>query len=202
MRFWIDPILKWLGLTWQGSGVGRQPLSNTVTDAFAVVLGRQPLKNTVTVERPGDRFTDRLKAILLASNEEARKLHQDYVGTEHLLLSLMTEVTSVNANALKKVVGDTDRIQSELKRFLIGGPDLKVANGPLPLTPRAARAIGCAKDVARNLQSNTVDAEHLLLGLLRDTKGVPCRLFLFLGVDPEAIRSELLVALSAGRTEK
>ena len=49
-----------------------------------------------------ERFTERARRTVVAAQEEARRLDHDYIGTEHLLLGLLTETDAIAARALRR----------------------------------------------------------------------------------------------------
>ena len=50
-----------------------------------------------------DKFTDKARKVLVLAQEEARGLHQPYVGTEHVLLALLKEEDGLAAQALERL---------------------------------------------------------------------------------------------------
>jgi ATP-dependent Clp protease ATP-binding subunit ClpC len=60
------------------------------------------------------------------------------------------------------------------------------------LTERARRALFFARDETSQLGSTSIDTEHLLLGLIREGKGLTDRLFADAGIGFDEIRDEVL----------
>ena len=83
-----------------------------------------------------DRFTDRARLVMLLATDEARRFNHEYVGTEHILLGLIMEGSSVAANALKNLNVDLRTARLEVEKIVMPGPD-PVTMGKLPQTPRA-----------------------------------------------------------------
>ena len=50
-----------------------------------------------------EKFTDKARKVLVLAQDEARGLHQPYVGTEHLLLGLIQERDGLAAQALDRL---------------------------------------------------------------------------------------------------
>ena len=66
------------------------------------------------------RFTDRARRVVVLAQEEARMLHHDYIGTEHILLGLIREGEGVAAQVLVKLGADSSRIRQQVIQLLQG----------------------------------------------------------------------------------
>ncbi len=137
------------------------------------------------------RFTERARTTIFYAQEEAGKLGENYVSTEHLLLGLVREGDSVAARILHRIGISRDRIRVEIKRQVAGG---EARSGEdMQLTPRAKRVIDLAYDEARMLDNNYIGTEHLLLGLIREGEGVAGKVLTMLGADMERTRKEVVI---------
>jgi len=141
-----------------------------------------------------ERFTDRARKAMQLANQEAKRLHHEYIGTEHILLGLIKEGTGGAAIVLNNLDLDLKKIRQEVEKIVQSGPDI-VTIGKLPQTPRARKAIQYSIDEARNLKHNYMDTEHLLLGLLREQEGVAAQVLMNLGLTLEKVREEVLALL-------
>ena len=135
------------------------------------------------------RFTERARRVVFFAQEEAGRLGENYVSTEHLLLGLVRENDSVAARILDRMGVSLGRIRSEIERQVTRG-DGRLGQD-MQLTPRAKRVIDLAYDEARNLNNNYIGTEHLLLGLIREGEGMAARVLQRLGVDIERTRREV-----------
>ena len=124
------------------------------------------------------------------AQEEAGRLGENYVSTEHLLLGLVRENDSVAARILDRLGVSLGRIRSEIERQVTRG-DGRLGQD-MQLTPRAKRVIDLAYDEARQLNNNYIGTEHLLLGLIREGEGLAGRVLAKLGVDLERTRREVM----------
>ena len=136
------------------------------------------------------RFTERARKIVFHAQEEAGKLGENYVSTEHLLLGLVRESDSVAARILGRMDIDLNHIRSEIERQVARG-DGRLGQD-MQLTPRAKRVIDLAYDEARQLNNNYIGTEHLLLGLIREGEGLAGRVLAKLGVDLNRTRLEVM----------
>ena len=135
------------------------------------------------------RFTERARKVVFYAQEEAGRLGENYVSTEHLLLGLVRENDSVAARILDRIGVSLGRIRSEIERQVAHG-DGRLGQD-MQLTPRAKRVIDLSYDEARNLNNNYIGTEHLLLGLIREGEGLAGRTLEKLGVDLERTRQEV-----------
>ena len=136
------------------------------------------------------RFTERARRVVFFAQEEAGRLGENYVSTEHLLLGLVRENDSVAARILDRIGVSLGRIRSEIERQVARG-DGRLGQD-MQLTPRAKRVIDLAYDEARQLSNNYIGTEHLLLGLIREGEGLAGRVLSKLGVDLERTRREVM----------
>jgi ATP-dependent Clp protease ATP-binding subunit ClpC len=136
------------------------------------------------------RFTERARRVVFFAQEEAGRLGENYVSTEHLLLGLVRENDSVAARILDRMGVSLGRIRSEIERQVTRG-DGRLGQD-MQLTPRAKRVIDLAYDEARQLNNNYIGTEHLLLGLIREGEGLAGRVLAKLSVELERTRREVM----------
>ena len=139
-------------------------------------------------------FTDRVRKVLAMAREEAIRLQHDYVGTEHILLGLIREGEGVAAAVLMNLNVDLDQVQERTEEQVRKGK-AGATMGELPYTSRAKKVLEFAVAEARELNHSYVGTEHLLLGLLREEKGVAAQVLESLGVNLEQAREQTLQLL-------
>ncbi|HKI93721.1 MAG TPA: ATP-dependent Clp protease ATP-binding subunit [Gemmatimonadales bacterium] len=146
----------------------------------------------------GYNFTDRVRKVLQMAREEAARLHHEYVGTEHILLGLIREGEGVAAAVLTNLNVDLDEIQQKIEETVKKGKAPAAAGPPdLPYTSRAKKVLELAMAEARELNHSYVGTEHLLLGLLREEKGIAAQVLTDAGVNLEQARAETLRLLGS-----
>ena len=145
----------------------------------------------------GYNFTDRVRKVLQMAREEAARLHHEYVGTEHILLGLIREGEGVAAAVLQNLNVDLDDIQQKIEETVKKGKAAAAAGPDLPYTSRAKKVLELAMTEARELNHSYVGTEHLLLGLLREEKGIAAQVLTDAGVSLEASRAETLRLLGS-----
>ncbi|MGQ9657725.1 MAG: ATP-dependent Clp protease ATP-binding subunit [Fimbriimonadales bacterium] len=136
------------------------------------------------------RFTERARKVIFYAQEEAQRLGESQVSTEHLLLGLVRESDSVAARILDRMGVSLQRIRNEIERYATRGETRFGAE--MQLTSRAKRVIDLAYDEARQLNNNYIGTEHLLLGLIREGEGLAARVLHKLGVELDRARREVM----------
>ena len=137
-----------------------------------------------------DKFTDKARKVLVLAQEEARALHQPYVGTEHVLLALLKEKEGLAAQALDHL-GVTYEATLTCVRQLIKGDASTDVSGHLSFTPRVKRVLENSLREAMQMGKSYISTEHLLLGIVREGEGTAIDVLRKLGVEGDAIRSSL-----------
>src|SRR5262245_45613807 len=122
-------------------------------------------------------------------DREARALGHDHVGTEHLLLGLLTNdsgASTVLMNAGVTLAASRTKVREAVGK---SSAHAARASGPLPRTARAGRALGRAARFAHAAGSDTVTSDHLLWGVL-DVEGTAGQVLRGLGVDVDSLRDQ------------
>jgi ATP-dependent Clp protease ATP-binding subunit ClpC len=138
----------------------------------------------------GYNFTERVRKVLAMAREEASRLHHEYVGTEHILLGLIREGEGVAATVLQNLNVDLEEIQQKIEETVKKGKAPQASD--LPYTSRAKKVLELAMAEARDLNHSYVGTEHLLLGLLREEKGIAAQVLADAGINLDAARAETL----------
>ena len=141
-----------------------------------------------------ERFTDRARRVVVLAQDEARSLNHNYIGTEHLLLGLITEGEGVAAKALESLDINNDAVRSAVIDII--GEGEKPVEGHIPFTPRAKRVFELSLREALQLGHNYIGTEHLLLGLLKEGEGVASQVLIKLGADLSKVRQTVIELLS------
>jgi len=142
-------------------------------------------------------FSDRLRGVLSEAREEATRLQHEHVGTEHLLLALLQDstrdgdgATAVTGVVLDVLGVDRAKLREVLEQTVLRGRSRGVEE-PLTYTSRARGVLELAMAEARMAHAGTVDTQHLLLGLVREERGVAAQVLLDFGVTLDKARAEL-----------
>jgi hypothetical protein len=133
-------------------------------------------------------MSEQSRRALATAAEQARRLGHDYVGTEHVLLGLVEDGSGLAADVLEAFGVTPSKVRSEVERLVTRGSSATPEGRELPLTPRARRALDFAAEEARLVSQQPMDAEYLLLGLLREDAGVAGEVLRTLGMKLDALR--------------
>jgi len=115
------------------------------------------------------RFTKRMASILENAMRSALDRGHDHLGTEHLLLALLNEKDCYGVRVLEKLGINPVAVAEEVEKAMDPAGNLQIIIG---YTPRAKRALEIAAETALALKSPQVGSEHLLMGILREDKGM------------------------------
>ncbi|VVB05081.1 unnamed protein product [Arabis nemorensis] len=137
-----------------------------------------------------ERFTEKAIKVIMLSQEEARRLGHNFVGTEQILLGLIGEGTGIAAKVLKSMGINLKDSRVEVEKIIGRGSGFVAVE--IPFTPRAKRVLELSLEEARQIGHNYIGSEHLLLGLLREGEGVAARVLENLGADPTNIRTQVI----------
>jgi ATP-dependent Clp protease ATP-binding subunit ClpA len=140
-----------------------------------------------------ERFTNRARHVVVLAQEEARRLHHNYIGTEHLLLGLLAEPDGLASRALDRFGMSLDGAREEVKAII--GLGKKPMTGHIPFTPRAKKTLELALREALQLHHDYIGTEHILLGVIREGEGVGAQILRQHAADLTAIRTAVLELL-------
>jgi ATP-dependent Clp protease ATP-binding subunit ClpC len=143
-----------------------------------------------------ERFTNRARRVLVLAQEEARLLNHNFIGTEHILLGLIHEGEGLAAEALESL-GITLQAAREKVEDAVGPAGSSTTGSP-PFSPGAKKVLELSLREALQLGHDSIDTEHMLLGLVREGEGVAVQVLLSLGADLSRVRSSVLSLLQKG----
>jgi ATP-dependent Clp protease ATP-binding subunit ClpC len=141
-----------------------------------------------------ERFTDRARRVVVLAQEAARTLNHSYIGTEHILLGLLSEDEGVAASALRSLGVSLEAVRVQVEEVIGIGAHAPTAH--IPFTPSAKRVLELALREALRLGHNHIGTEHVLLGLVREGEGVAAQVLVRLGVTPNAVRAQIMDGLT------
>ena len=144
-----------------------------------------------------ERFSDRARKIMELAKEQAHRLNNDNVGTEHILLGLVQEGSGVAANVLKLLKIDLQRIRTEVEKRVGGQPKAGATLPDGPFTPRARTVLLNAVEAADSLGHHYIGSEHLLLGIIKEREGIAARVLLDVGLTFESVRARVVEFLGS-----
>ena len=133
-----------------------------------------------------ERFTQRARRVLSLAHQEAERVHQNLIGTEHLLIGLVEEEGGVAGRVLREMGLETDRVREMVNRLTGEGHS---TDDKIELSNETQQVLEFAVDEARRLGHHYIGTEHLLLGLVRG-EGTALEVLRRLGVTPDDVRRQ------------
>jgi ATP-dependent Clp protease ATP-binding subunit ClpA len=121
-----------------------------------------------------ERFTGKARQVIVRAQEEARLLHHNYIGTEHVLLGLLGVPDGAAFRVLESFGLSLEGTRQEVAAMI--GPGKSDPKGHIPFTPRAKKTLELSLREALQLHHNYIGTEHILLGLIREGDGVAAQI--------------------------
>ncbi len=139
-----------------------------------------------------NNFSAQVKEIISFSREEALRLGNDFIGTEHLLLGLIREGENTAIKILKQLNVDLYELRKEVELAIKDKTGKNIANiNSLPLTKQAEKVIRVTVLEAKALKSPLVETEHLMLSILKNKENIATQILNQFDVDYDIFRNEL-----------
>jgi DNA-binding transcriptional regulator YhcF (GntR family) len=132
-------------------------------------------------------FTIGVRQALAMARVEAMRLKHDYVGTEHILLGLLRSKENRGRMTLDELSVDIEQLKVQLEDAVRPGK-ATIGLGEVPYTSRAKKVLDFSISEARRRRAKEVSTEHLLLGLLREEKGIAAEVLGKFGVTLDRAR--------------
>ena len=138
------------------------------------------------------KFSKRIKDVLSFSREEAIRLGNDYIGTEHIFLGLLREGEGIGVDTLMQLGVDLPDVKSTLEaRIRPSNPDYDALPENLPLLKPAERALKLIYLEAKASNSPQINTGHLLLAILKDENSQVTQILEELKIDYNLVRQQL-----------
>lgn len=146
-----------------------------------------------------ERFTARARGVIVRAQEESRALGHSYIGTEHLLLGLIRQGEGMAILAL----GSLGISASDLRQRVIDAvePGTSVSGAHSSFTRGAKESLELAVTEAQQQGSSSLGTDHLLLGLIRESRGVAATVLAGLGVGAADVRRHVQLIGDRDRIE-
>lgn len=139
-----------------------------------------------------NNFSPQVKDIISYSREEALRLGNDFIGTEHLLLGLIRDGENTAVKILKHFNVDLYDLRKEIEMAVRDKSGRNIGNiNSLPLTKQAEKVIRVTVLEAKALKSPLVESEHLMLSILKNRENLATQILMHFDVDYDSFRSEL-----------
>nr|YP_009496603.1 Clp protease ATP binding subunit [Actinocyclus subtilis]AWT39316.1 Clp protease ATP binding subunit [Actinocyclus subtilis] len=146
-----------------------------------------------------EKFTEGAIKVIMLSQEEARRMGHNFVGTEQLFLGIIGQRIGLGAKALRSLGVTLKKARKEVENYIGRGTGFVASE--IPFTPRAKRVLEMAVQEGKDIGQNYVGTEHILLALLSEEDGVAIRTIEKLGVDIAQLRSKTLALIKENQEE-
>ncbi|KAA0259072.1 ATP-dependent Clp protease ATP-binding subunit [Deferribacter autotrophicus] len=137
-------------------------------------------------------FSERARRVILFSREEAEKLMNSYIDTEHLLIGLLKDKNSVPTEIFNRRGFNTTTLIKEIENLTGDGKNLMI-KGSIPFSPLARKVLEYAVEEANLLNHKYINPEHILLGLMKEKRGKAFSILKKLGFDLITLRDEVRI---------
>src|ERR1700761_1200331 len=139
-----------------------------------------------------NNFSAQVKEIISYSREEALRLGNDFIGTEHLVLGLIRDEENTAIKILKSLNIDLQELRKEIELAVKDKTGKNIANiNSLPLTKQAEKVIRITVLEAKAHKSTTVESEHLMLSILKNKENIATQILNQFDVDYDIFKNEL-----------
>ena len=146
-----------------------------------------------------EKFTEGAIKVIMLSQEEARRMGHNFVGTEQLLLGVIGQRHGIGARALKKIKITLKKARKEIELYIGRGTGFVASE--IPFTPRAKRVLEMAVHEGKDLGQNFVGTEHILLALIAESDGVAMRTLDKLNVNIPQLKNLILAYIEETQEE-
>ncbi len=147
---------------------------------------------TIKINRMDNNFSTQVKEIISFSREEALRLGNDFIGTEHLVLGLIRDGENTAVKILKSLNIDLYELRKEIEMAVKDKTGKNIANiNSLPLTKQAEKVIRITVLEAKALKSTQVESEHLMLSILKNKENIATQILNQFDVDYDVFKNEL-----------
>lgn len=149
----------------------------------------------------GGQFSNRVHDVLRFSQEEALKLGNDFIGTEHILLGIIREGEGIAVKILKNLGVDLEKLRAHIEDRLKGSPSSKTTK-TLPLSKQVEKILRMSVIEAKAFNNDIAGTEHILLALLRESSNQAREILEQFDVNFDKVKNELDNILSGRSGEQ
>ena len=133
-------------------------------------------------------FTESANNALNFAIEAAENLGHTYIGSEHILLGLLSDNKTVSASILNSKKITLKKVEEQIKKNI--GVGIPTSLSPEDVTPKCRKIIENALN--SNVKKSSAGTEQILYSLLKDSQNAGCKILSSLGVSPYEISTDIL----------
>ena len=145
-----------------------------------------------------NKFTKQAQVALAIAKSAASEFELGYIGTEHLLLGLLSEREGAAGRVLEEFQVDGKKLVELIDKLITpteAGNLSVVDEKALTYSPRAAKVVDHAVAEAESMGEKKAGTEHLLLAMLKEADCVGTRLLYTMGVNIQKLYAAVLGAM-------
>lgn len=146
-----------------------------------------------------ERFSERAIRVIMAAQEEARRISSNYVGAEHLILGMIRENEPLIIKILEYFMVSPAQVKEKLEQE-IGKSQEPSPTGEIPFSPQVKKVIELAWEEARGLGHSYIGVEHLFLAILREGSGLTAKVLAGMGISAMSAKTRVVALLSEEAT--
>jgi ATP-dependent Clp protease ATP-binding subunit ClpC len=144
-----------------------------------------------------ERFSQDARQVVVSAQEQARGLGHNYIGTEHLLLSVLAQSPDVpGARALRTLGYTVDSVRTGIEQIVGPGDPKRSRFGHIPFTARAKKVMELSLREALRLEHDHIGSEHIVLGIVRESGGVAAQVLVQHGPSLDDVRKAVLAVMN------
>jgi ATP-dependent Clp protease ATP-binding subunit ClpC len=139
------------------------------------------------------KFSQRIKDVLSYSKEEAIRLGNPHIGTEHLFLGILRDGEGIAVDILLNMGADLYSLRKAVEERIKPKAYVKLADTDnIPLLKSAEKVLKIVYLEAKSLKNSTIDTGHLLLAILKDQNSVITHILGDKQIDYDIVKDQIL----------
>lgn len=143
------------------------------------------------------KSSKRVAKVIKLANRVAREHEQEYVGTEHVLIAILSEGSGVGAKVLAKRGVTLETLSAAVDQLVKKQLEETWVFGRLPGTPHFKNVVATAIEECQRLGTKELCTEHLLLALMKERGSTAQKVLSVLGLSFNDLRSDIVELTSA-----
>jgi len=138
------------------------------------------------------RFSQRIKDVLSYSKEEAIRLGNAHISTEHLFLGILRDGEGLAIDILVLMGAELYDLRRSIEELIRPESTIKIQDSDnIPLLKSAEKVLKLVYLEAKSLQDDTIDTGHLLLALMKDENSITTQVLTEHNIDYDSVKLEL-----------
>jgi len=142
-----------------------------------------------------ERFTERAVRVIMAAQDEAKRLESPYVGSEHLLLGMLREREPIVLKTIEFFRETPAHLKEQIEEEVKNPAKSGKTGSEIPFNAQVKKVIEYAWDEARGLGHSYVGIEHLFLGILREGQGIVGEVLRSMGITTASAKNRIIAVL-------